>query len=83
MLGHPAELPIGAGCTVYNNLIVGLALTTSGAGPGNGTAVFPLFIPNDPALRLAGVESQFAVFDLASAAIVPVSLTPGGKIVIY
>lgn len=83
LLGNPMVLPIGGGCNVYNDLLISQSLIVGGNGPGNGTASFPLFVPNNPALATLVLDAQWAILDQASQALAPVALTPAGKVVVY
>ena len=83
LLGRPARFDIGGGCTIYNDLSFLIGIVTSGGGPGNGTALFPLPIPNDGSLLTAVVDVQWAIIDNGSSAFAPVTTSPGGKVVIY
>ena len=83
LFGRAANFDIGGGCTVYNDLTFIGASVTTGSGPGTGTAVYPLFVPNDPSLLGAVFDVQWGVLDNASPAFVPLTLTAGGKVVVY
>jgi hypothetical protein len=83
LFGRSASFDIGGGCRVYNDLVFIGATVTTGAGPGNGTALFPLFIPNDPSLLAAVFDVQWGILDTASPAFVPLAMTAGGKVVVY
>lgn len=64
-------LALGGGCELLQSADVTLAHTTSGTGPGNGTATAPLAVPNDPQLRGAVLFAQALVFDPTTPAAFP------------
>lgn len=83
MVGMPIDLPVGGGCSIYNNMLLLFSSSTTGSGPGNGTAAFPLFVPNNPVLLKAVVDVQWAVMDPASPLLAPLVFSAGGKVVIF
>lgn len=83
LLGNDALLDLSGGCKVYNDMLFSAALTTSGAGAGTGTSAILLPIPNDPSLLTQVLNAQWGVLDFASAAILPITTSAGGKIVFF
>jgi hypothetical protein len=74
--------PLGGACSllVAPEVFVDAPITPGSAG---GAAACALAIPNDPLLLGAVVYTQFAQFDPATPAIVPLSFSNGGAVVVY
>ena len=83
LLGQSALLDLSGGCKVYNDMLFSASLPTGGSGAGAGTAAIPLPIPNDTSLLTQVLNAQWGVLDFASGAIVPITLSAGGKIVFF
>lgn len=80
----PIDLgPIGiAGCTLYVDVAATVTATT-GAGNaqrGEGSARFPMPIPNNPWLRTVELQVQAAIVDLRNGRRVPVTATNGLRV---
>lgn len=75
-------VPIGGGCELLTPLDFVQAMTASGTGAGQGASTAAIPIPNNKNLIDAVVNTQWAQLDNASSALVPFTLSNGGKIVI-
>ncbi|MEZ5989738.1 MAG: hypothetical protein R3F30_11555 [Planctomycetota bacterium] len=78
----PMPLPIGGGCTLLTPLDWISPRVASGSGAGNGTSTQAVLIPNDKTLLGGVVNTQWCQLDNGSAALIPFTLSNGGKIVI-
>jgi hypothetical protein len=80
---QPTHLPMGGGCTLYVNPVVTIGLSASGLGAGQGAAAFPIVIPNNPFLVGYSLPTQWLQLDLASGAVMPLTTSAAGMVVVH
>lgn len=81
--GNPTQLPLGGGCTLYNDAVLVLSTATTGSLPGTGTAQVSLPIPADPLLVDAVLDVQWVCLDGASGSPLGLTTSAGGKLRIH
>lgn len=79
----PLPLALGGGCALLVAPDVFAAATVAPVGGGLGTASVALAVPFDPLLLGAVLYTQWAQFDAATPASVPLTFSNGGIVVVW
>lgn len=79
----PLPLALGGGCTLLVSPDVFVPTPISPIGGGLGASGVALNVPNDPLLAGAVVYTQWAQFDAGSPAVVPLTFSHAGAVVVF